>query len=69
MQIFDVYLIKFESQLTLYIEEQRIIHLFIKFKSKLRATLIDYQNLFITKKKLLILTCRLKNNMKKTIDV
>ncbi len=43
-------------------------HLFIKLRSKLRATLINYQNLSIIKKRLLILTCRLKNNMKKTVD-
>ncbi len=55
--------------MTSYIEKQRIIYLFIKFRSKLRVTLTNYQNLFIIKKKLLILTNRLKNNMKKTIDV
>jgi hypothetical protein len=69
MQIFDAFLNNFESQLTLYIEKQRIIHLFIKLKSKLRAALTNYQNLLIIKKKLLILTNRLKNNMKKIIDV
>ncbi len=68
MQAFDVFLNNLESQLTLYIEEQRIIHLFIKLRSKLRAALTNYQNLFIIKKELLILTNRLKNNMKKTID-
>jgi hypothetical protein len=52
----------------LYIEKQRIIHLFIKFRSKLRVALTNFQNLFIIKKRLLILTNRLKNNMKKTID-
>jgi hypothetical protein len=57
-----------ESQLTLYIEEQRIIHLFIKLWSKLRVALTNYQNLLIIKKELLILTNRLKNNMKKIID-
>jgi hypothetical protein len=54
--------------LTSYIEKQRIIHLFIKLKSKLRVALTNYQNLLIIKKKMLILTNRLKNNMKKTID-
>jgi hypothetical protein len=68
MQAFDVFLNNLESQLTSYSEKQRIIHLFIKLKSKLRAALTNYQNLFIIKKKLLILTNRLKNNMKKTID-
>jgi phenylalanyl-tRNA synthetase alpha subunit len=68
MQAFDAFLNNLESQLISYIEKQRIIHLFIKFKSKLRAALTNYQNLFIIKKKLLILTNRLKNNMKKTID-
>ncbi len=68
MQVFDAFLNNLESQLTSYIEKQRIIHLFIKLKSKLRAALTNYQNLFIIKKKLLILTNRLKNNMKKTID-
>ncbi len=69
MQAFDAFLNNLESQLTSYIEKQRIIHLFIKLKSKLRAALTNYQNLLIIKKKLLILTNRLKNNMKKTIDV
>jgi hypothetical protein len=68
MQVFDAFLNNLESQLISYIEEQRIIHLFIKLKSKLRVALTNYQNLFIIKKKLLILTNRLKNNMKKTID-
>jgi hypothetical protein len=68
MQVFDAFVNNFESQLTSYIEKQRIIHLFIKLKSKLRAALTNYQNLFIIKKRLLILTNRLKNNMKKTID-
>jgi hypothetical protein len=68
MQAFDAFLNNLESQLTSYIEKQRIIHLFIKLKSKLRVALTNYQNLFIIKKKLLILTNRLKNNMKKTID-
>jgi hypothetical protein len=68
MQIFDAFLNNLENQLTSYIEKQRIIHLFIKFRSKLRAALTNYQNLFIIKKKLLILTNRLKNIMKKTID-
>ncbi len=69
MQAFDAILNSLESQLISYIEKQRIIHLFIKLKSKLRAALTKYQNLLIIKKKLLILTNRLKNNMKKTIDV
>jgi hypothetical protein len=69
MQAFDVFLNNLESQLTSYIEKQCIIHLFIKLKSKLRVALTNYQNLFIIKKELLILTNRLKNNMKKTIDV
>ncbi len=69
MQIFDVFLNNLENQLTSYIEKQRIIYLFIKFRSKLRAALTNYQNLLIIKKELLILTNRLKNNMKKTIDV
>ncbi len=68
MRIFDVFLNNLENQLTSYIEKQRIIHLFIKFWSKLRVALTNYQNLFFIKKKLLILTNRLKNNMKKTID-
>ncbi len=68
MQVFDAFLNSLESQLTSYIEEQRIIHLFIKLRSKLRAALTNYQNLFIIKKKLLILINRLKNNMKKTVD-
>jgi hypothetical protein len=69
MHTFDAFLNNLESQLISYIEKQRIIHLFIKLKSKLRAALTNYQNLFIIKKKLLILTNRLKNNMKKKIDV
>ncbi len=68
MQAFDAFLNNFESQLILYIEKQRIIHLFIKLRSKLRAALTNYQNLLIIKKELLILTSRLKNNMKKTVD-
>ncbi len=68
MQAFDAFLSNLESQLISYIEKQRITHLFIKLRSKLRAALTNYQNLFIIKKKLLILTNRLKNNMKKTID-
>ncbi len=68
MQIFDAFLNSLESQLTSYIEKQRITHLFIKLKSKLRAALTNYQNLLIIKKELLTLTNRLKNNMKKTID-
>ncbi len=68
MQAFDAFLSSLESQLTSYIEEQRIIHLFIKLRSKLRATLTNYQNLLIIKKRLQILTNRLKNNMKKTVD-
>jgi hypothetical protein len=69
MQAFDAFLSNLESQLTSYIEKQRITHLFIKLRSKLRAALTNYQNLLIIKKKLLILTNRLKNNMKKTVDV
>jgi hypothetical protein len=68
MQAFDAFLNNLESQLILYIEKQRIIHLFIKLKLKLRVALTNYQNLLIIKKKLLILTSRLKNNMKKTIN-
>ncbi len=68
MQAFDAFLNNLESQLTSYIEKQCIIHLFIKLKSKLRAALTNYQNLLIIKKVLLILTNRLKNNMKKTIN-
>jgi hypothetical protein len=60
MQVFNAFLNNLESQLTSYIEKQRIIHLFIKLRSKLRATLTNYQNLFIMKKELLILTNRLK---------
>jgi hypothetical protein len=69
MQAFDAFLNNLESQLISYIEKQRIIHLFIKLRSKLCVALTNYQNLLIIKKKLLILTSRLKNNMKKTIDV
>ncbi len=69
MQAFDAFLSNLESQLTLYIEKQRITHLFIKLRSKLRAALTNYQNLFIIKKELLILANRLKNNIKKTVDV
>jgi hypothetical protein len=68
MQAFDAFLNNLESQLTSYIEKQRIIHLFIKLRSKLRAALKNYQNLLITKKQLLTLASRLKNNMKKTVD-
>jgi hypothetical protein len=68
MQTFDAFLNNLENQLISYIEKQRIIHLFIKLRSKLRAALTNYQNLLIIKKKLLILTNRLKNNIKKTID-
>jgi hypothetical protein len=68
MQVFDAFLNNLESQLTSYIEKQRITHLFIKLWSKLRVALTNYQNLFIIKKELLILTNRLKNNMKKTVD-
>jgi hypothetical protein len=68
MQAFDAFLSNLESQPTSYIEKQRIIHLFIKLRSKLRAALTNYQNLFIIKKRLLILTNCLKNNMKKTVD-
>jgi hypothetical protein len=69
MQAFNAFLNNLENQLTSYIEKQRITHLFIKLRSKLRAALTNYQNLFITKKELLISTSSLKNNMKKTIDV
>ncbi len=69
MQAFNAFLNNLESQLTLYIKKQRIIHLIIKLRSKLRVALTNYQNLLIIKKELLILTNRLKNNMKKTIDV
>ncbi len=69
MQAFDVFLNNFESQLTSYIKKQRIIHLFIKLRSKLRAVLTNNQNLLIIKKELLILINRVKNNMKKTINV
>jgi hypothetical protein len=69
MQAFDAFLNNLENQLISYIEKQRIIYLFIKLRSKLRVALTNYQNLFIIKKKLLILTNRLKNNMKKIIDV
>ncbi len=69
MQTFDVYFNSFESQLISYIEAQRVTHFFIKLKSKLKSILINYQDLSITKKKLLILICRLKNNQRKTIDV
>ncbi len=69
MQVFEIYLSDFENQSILYNQIQRVIYLFIKLKSKLRAILINYQNLSIIKKRLLILTCRLKNNMKKTIKV
>jgi hypothetical protein len=68
MQAFDAFLSNLESQLTSYIEKQRITHLFIKLRLNLRAALTNYQNLLIIKKELLILTNRLKNNMKKTID-
>ncbi len=68
MQVFDAFLNSLENQLTSYIEKQRIIHLFIKLRSKLRVALTNYQNLLIIKKELLILTNHLKNNMKKTID-
>ncbi len=68
VQAFDAFLSSLESQLTSYIEEQRITHLFIKLRSELRAALTNYQNLLIIKKELLILTNRLKNNMKKTAD-
>jgi hypothetical protein len=68
MQAFNAFLNNLENQLTSYIEKQRIIHLFIKLRSKLRVALTNYQDLLIIKKKLLILTSRLKNNMKKTID-
>jgi hypothetical protein len=54
MQVFDAFLNNLESQLVLYIEEQRIIHFFIKLRSKLRAALTNYQNLLIIKKELLI---------------
>jgi hypothetical protein len=68
MQVFDAFLNNLESQLILYIEKQRITHLFIKLRSQLRAALTNYQNLLIIKKELLILINRLKNKMKKTID-
>jgi hypothetical protein len=42
MQAFDVFLNNLESQLISYIEKQRIIHLFIKLKSKLRVMLTNY---------------------------
>jgi hypothetical protein len=67
-KLLTLFLNNLKNQLTSYIEKQRIIYLFIKFRSKLRVALTNYQNLFIIKKELLILTNRLKNNMKKTID-
>jgi hypothetical protein len=42
MQAFDVFLNNLESQLTSYIEKQRITHLFIKLRSKLRVALTNY---------------------------
>jgi hypothetical protein len=42
MQVFDAFLNNLESQLILYIQKQRIINLFIKLKSKLRAALTNY---------------------------
>ena len=66
---FETHLSSLESQLTSYTKAQRVTHLFIKLRSKLRATLTNYQNLSTIKKDLLALTCRLKNNMKKFVDV
>ena len=63
---FDAHLNSLKAHLFFYIEVQRIIHLFIKFRSKLRRILTNYQDLFIIKKDLLTLITRLKNNMKRT---
>jgi hypothetical protein len=73
MQVFDAFLSNLENQLTSYIEKQRIIHLFIKLRSKLRAALTNYQDLLIIKKKLLIfvwrITWRRQSTLKRRLTV
>ena len=69
IQNFDAHLNTLKAHLLSYIEQQRIIHFFIKLRSSFRTVLINYQNLFINKKNLISLTTKLKNNMKTRITV
>ena len=62
---FDVYLKSLKTHMSLYSKSQRVIHFFIKLRLTLRIVIINYQDMFIIKQRIVILTVRLKTNMKK----
>ena len=62
---FDVYLKNLKTHMLLYSKSQRVTHFFIKLKSILQIVIINYQDMFIIKQRIIILTVRLKTNMKK----
>ena len=62
---FDAYLFNLKFYLTLYTKQQQMTHLFMKLRSSIRDVVMNYQNIFKTRIKLLMITTRVKNNLKK----
>ena len=68
-QIFDSYLNYLKIQLHLFTKKQRRINFFIRLKFALKAALTNFQNILNRKKNLIILTIKLKINIKRHDNV
>ena len=64
-QIFDSHLSYLKAQLHSFTEKQRRMNFFIRLKFALKAALTNFQNIFDRKKNLIILTIKLKINIKR----
>ncbi len=65
IQTFAVYLSILKHQLSLYSDEHKWTHLFIKLRSELRVIITNVQSIFITWDALINLVARLKINLRK----
>ena len=61
--VFVTHLSILKTQLSLYWEDQLMMHLFIKLQSEIRMTLFNYQDLSISWESLIALTAHLKRNL------
>ncbi len=65
VRFFAVYLSTLENDLSVYTNEQKQSHLFIKLRSEIRMIIINVQLVFITRDSLVDLVFRLENNLRK----
>ena len=65
MYNFNIYLNNLKMHFSSYTKKQKIMHFFIKLHLIFKIVLINYQNLFINKKNLILLIIKLKNKIRK----